>query len=117
APNVRNCTHAAPSSMEAALPVNAGQPSPSAQFSAFLSRLPDETVALAKRCISKLRRTFSGAPEIVYDYSDSLVVSFSLSGRGDEGIVTVDIRPQRVQLYFDKSLPDPNRRLKGSGTK
>jgi len=97
--------------------VNARQPSPSAQFSAFLSRFPPEIVALVKRCLPKLRRAFPVSYEIVYDYSHSLVMSFSMSERGYEGLVTIAIFPSCVRLYFDKSVPDPKGLLAGSGTK
>jgi hypothetical protein len=97
--------------------VTAPQPSPSAQFSAFLSRFPPEIVALVKRCLPKLRRAFPGAYQLVYDYSNSLVVSFSMSERGYEGIVTLAIFPGWVRLYFDKSLPDPKGLLEGTGSK
>ena len=97
--------------------MSARQPSPNAQFSALLSRFSPEIVALAKRCLSKFRRAFPGCSQLVYDYSNSLVVAFGQSERGYEAIVAVAIFPQWVRLYFDKSLPDPNKRLKGSGTK
>lgn len=97
--------------------MNARQPSPSAQFSAFLSRFPPEIVALVKRCLPKLRRAFPVSYEIVYDYSHSLVMSFSMSERGYEGLVTIAILPSCVRLYFDKSVPDPKGLLAGSGTK
>src|SRR5262245_30015232 len=97
--------------------MNARQPSPNAQFSAFLSRFPPEIIALVKRCLPKLRRAFPGSNQIVYDYSNSLVVSFSMSERGYEAIVAIAIFPREVRLYFDKSLPDPKGLLEGSGTK
>ena len=97
--------------------MNARQPSPSAQFSALLSRFPPEIVALVKQCLPKLRRAFPGSYELVYDYSNSLVVSFSMSERGYEGIVATAISPREVRLYFDKSLPDPKGLLEGSGAK
>jgi hypothetical protein len=91
--------------------------SPSTQLSAFLSRFPPEVVALAKKCLPRLRRTFPGANEIVYNYSNSVVVSFSMSERGYEAIVAVAIDARAVRLYFDKSLPDPKKLLGGSGSK
>jgi hypothetical protein len=97
--------------------VNARQPSPNAQFSAFLSRFPPEIVALVKRCLPKLRRAFPGSCQLVYDYSSSLVVAFGMSERGYEAIVAMAIFPRWVRLYFDKSLPDPKGLLEGSGSK
>jgi len=93
------------------------QPTPGAQFSGFLSRFPPGTIALVKRCLPKLRRAFPGSCQLVYDYSNSLVVAFGMSDRGYEAIVALAIFPRRVLLYFDKSLPDPKGLLEGSGTK
>lgn len=97
--------------------MNARQPNPKSQFSAFLSRFPPEIVALVKRCLPKLRRAFPGSYELVYDYSNSLVVAFGMSERGYEAVVAVAIFPRAVRLYFDKSLPDPKGLLEGSGAK
>ena len=90
---------------------------PSAQFSALLSRFSPETVALAKRCMAKLRQALPGSNEIVYDYAKSVVVSFSMSEKGYEAIVALAVYHDRVQLYFDKTLPDPKGLLGGSGGK
>ena len=65
----------------------------------------------------KLRRAFPGCYQLVYDYSNSLVVAFGTSERGYEAIVALAIFPRRVRLYFDKSLPDPDGLLEGSGSK
>ena len=97
--------------------MNARQPSPSAQLSAFLSRFPPEIVALVKRSLPKLRRAFPGSHQLVYDYSNSLVVAFGMSDRGYEAIVAMAVFPRWVRLYFDKSLPDPKGLLEGSGGK
>ena len=90
---------------------------PNAQFSALLSRFAPEIVALAKRCLLRLRRAFPGANQLVYDYSNSLVVSFGMSERGYEAIAAVAIFPRWVRLYFDKAVPDPKGLLEGSGGK
>ena len=97
--------------------MNAREPSPGARFSTLLSRFPPGIVALVKRCLPKLRRAFPGSFELVYEYSSSLVVAFGMSERGYEAIVALAIFPDRVRLYFDKSLPDPKGLLEGSGSK
>ena len=97
--------------------MTAREPSPSSQLTAFLSRFPPEIVALAKRCLPKLRRAFPGAYELVYDYSNSVVVAFGVSDRGYEALVAIAISPRDVKLYFDKSLPDPKGLLEGAGSK
>src|SRR5262245_51191867 len=97
--------------------MNARQPSPNAQFSAFLSRFPPEIVALVKQCLPRLRRAFPACSQLIYDYSNSLVVAFGQSERGYEAFVAMAIFPRWVRLYFDKSLPDPKGLLEGSGAK
>ncbi len=93
------------------------EPSPSAQFAASLSRFPPEIVALVKRCLPKIRRAVPCPYQLVYNYSNSLVVAFSMSERGYEATVAMAIFPRWVRLYFDKSLPDPKGLLEGAGTK
>lgn len=93
------------------------EPSPSAQFSTLLSRFSPEIVALVKRSLPKLRRAFPGTTQLVYDYSNSLVVAFGMSERGYEAIVALAIFPRWVRLYLDKDLPDPKGLLEGSGSK
>lgn len=97
----------------------ASQPSPNAQLSTFLSRFSPEIVALAKRCLAKLRRTFPGAAQLVYDYRHSVVVAFGVSERGSEAIVALAVYPRWVRLYFGdgKSLPDPKGLLEGSASR
>lgn len=90
---------------------------PSAQLSALFSQFPAEIIALAKQCLSRLRKALPGINLLVYEYADSRVVSFSMSEHGYEGIVTLKVLPQEVRLYFDKSILDPKRLLQGSGGK
>src|SRR5436189_6370726 len=98
-------------------PVKDSEPSPSAQFSAFLSRFPAGIVAMVEQCLPKLRRAIPHSFEIVYDYRNSVVVSFSASERGYEAIVAMAVFSDCIRLYLDKSLPDPNGLLAGTGTK
>ena len=92
-------------------------PSPSAPFSALLARFSPETIALVKRSLPKLRRSLPGSTQLVYDYSNSLVVAFGLSEHGIEAVVALAIDPRRVRLCFNngKFLPDPKGLLEGSG--
>ena len=92
-------------------------PTPSAQFSALLSRFPAEIIALVKRCLPKLRRAVPCSHEVVYNYAHSLVVSLGMSERGYEAIVSIAILPDAVRLYFSKDIPDPQGLLEGSGSK
>jgi hypothetical protein len=97
--------------------VTTRQPSPSAQLAALLSRFPADIIALASRCLPRLRRAFPGSTLLVYEYSSSVVVAFGMSERGSEAIVALSVYPDSVRLYVDRSLPDPNGLLSGSGGK
>jgi hypothetical protein len=96
--------------------MNARQPSPGAQLSALLSRFSPKIVAQAKRCLTKLRRRLPGSLQLVYEYNHSVVVSFSQSEQGAEGIIALAIYPEWIRLYFQggKFLPDPEGLLQGS---
>jgi hypothetical protein len=91
--------------------------SPSSQFSALLSRFGPETIALVKQYLPRIRRAVPCTHEIVYAYPHSVVVSFSMSERGYEGIVTIAIKADELRLYFSRDLPDPKGLLEGSGGK
>jgi hypothetical protein len=97
--------------------MNTRPSSHSAQFSELLSRFPPEIIAMANKCLPKLRSALPGSQQLVYDYADSVVVAFGMSERGYEAIVALAIFPDRIRLYLDKSLPDPKRLLEGKGSK
>ena len=56
------------------------------------------------------------ACEIVYEYRDWIVLSYSPSERGYEGVLAIRADADGVKLYFNqgKGLPDPEKLLKGS---
>lgn len=64
-----------------------------------------------------LRKRLATAHEVVYDYRDCLVISYSPSERGYEGILAIRASADGVRLYFNrgKGLPDPEKLLRGSG--
>jgi hypothetical protein len=53
----------------------------------------------------------------VYDYSHSVIISYSPTDRGIDGIVSIAARTDGVRLYLmhGPQLPDPKRLLLGSG--
>jgi hypothetical protein len=57
------------------------------------------------------------AYEVVYDYLDFFVISYSPSERGYEGVLGIRASANEVRLYFNrgKELPDPEKLLMGSG--
>jgi hypothetical protein len=64
-----------------------------------------------------LRKRLPSAHEVVYEYSDCFVISYSPNERGYEGVLAVRASAKGVELYFNrgKELPDPDKLLRGSG--
>jgi hypothetical protein len=73
------------------------------------------------RLISAMRRwllkRLPTAHEIVYEYRDCFVISYSPSEHGYEGVLAIRASANGVSLYFNrgKELPDPLKLLRGSG--
>jgi hypothetical protein len=74
-----------------------------------------------RRLVSAMRRSLlkrlPTAHEVVYEYRDNFVISYSPSGHGYEGVLAIRGSADGVKLYFNqgKELPDPAKLLKGSG--
>ena len=65
----------------------------------------------------ELRKRLPTAHEVVYEYKDFFVVSYSPNYRGYEGVLAIRASANGVRLYFNrgKELPDPAKLLQGSG--
>jgi hypothetical protein len=65
-----------------------------------------------------LRKRLPTAHEVVYEYRDCFVISYSPNERGYEGVLAIRASGNGVRLYFNrgKELPDPAKLLQGSGT-
>ena len=65
-----------------------------------------------------LRKRLPTAHEVVYEYRDFFVISYSPNERGYEGVLAIRASADGVQLYFNqgKELPDPAKLLQGSGS-
>ena len=56
------------------------------------------------------------AHEVVYEYHDFFVISYSPNERGYEGVLAIRASANGVRLYFNRGkLPDPANLLQGSG--
>ncbi|HLH55246.1 MAG TPA: hypothetical protein VKY92_16705 [Verrucomicrobiae bacterium] len=64
-----------------------------------------------------LRKRLPTAHEVVYEYKDCFVISYSPNGHGYEGVLAIRGDAKGVELYFNrgKELPDPGKLLRGSG--
>lgn len=80
-----------------------------AEFSPAHQRL----FAAARRWLQKRLPT---AHEIVYEYRDSFVISYSPNDRGYEGVLGLRASENGMTLYFNhgKELPDPAKLLQGT---
>lgn len=65
-----------------------------------------------------LQKRLPTAHELVYEYRDWFVISYSPSEHGYEGVLAIRANASGVQLYFNrgKELPDPLKVLRGSGS-
>ena len=63
-----------------------------------------------------LRKRLPTAHEIVYEYRDCFVISYSPNEHGYEGVLAIRASAEGVKLYFNqgKGLPDPEKLLRGS---
>ena len=63
-----------------------------------------------------LRKRLPTAHEVVYEYRDWFVISYSPNERGYEGVLAIRGSADGVKLYFTrgKGLPDPEKLLRGS---
>src|ERR1700730_1293933 len=64
-----------------------------------------------------LRTRLPTAYEVVYEYRDCFVISYSPSEHGYAGVLAIRGSADGVRLYFNrgKGLPDPEKLLQGSG--
>jgi len=65
----------------------------------------------------RLRKRLLTAHDVVYEYKDFFVISYSPNERGYEGVLAIRASANGVRLYFNrgKELPDPAKLLQGSG--
>ncbi len=64
-----------------------------------------------------LRKRLPTAQEVVYEYRDCFVISYSPNEHGYEGVLAIRGSENGVKLYFNrgKELPDPAKLLQGPG--
>ena len=65
----------------------------------------------------RLQKRLPTAHEVVYEYRDCFVISYSPNDHGYEGVLALRASADSVRLYFNrgKELPDPEKLLSGSG--
>jgi antitoxin component HigA of HigAB toxin-antitoxin module len=88
-----------------------------AELRALIAKFAPDHLRLIGAMRRWLRKRLPTAHEIVYEYRDCFVISFSPNERGYEGVLAIRASPNGVRLYFNqaKELPDPAKLLQGSG--
>jgi len=84
-------------------------PSAELQLAGLIAKLEPKNKKLIKPMRRVLRKRFPTVNELVYDYTKSLVISYSPKERGSDGIVAISADANGVRL------PDPHGMLLGDG--
>jgi len=89
-----------------------------AQLRTLIDKFAPEHLRLIGAMRRSLRKRLPTAHELVYEYRDFFVISYSPNERGYEGVLAIRASANGVKLYFNrgKELPDPAKLLQGSGT-
>ena len=96
---------------------NSRKLTPEAQLRSFIDRFDPKDQKLIRSVRAAVRKRFPTANELAYDYNHSVVISYSPTDHGIDGIVAISARATGVALYFNQGpqLPDPKKLLRGSG--
>jgi hypothetical protein len=88
-----------------------------AQLRALIAKFTPEHLRLIGAMRRWLRKRLPTAHEVVYEYRDCYVISYSPNERGYEGVLAIRASGNGIKLYFNrgKELPDPAKLLQGSG--
>lgn len=91
------------------------------QLASFFAKYEPAMVKLGKALRAKLRARLPGLFEIVYVYDsqNALVISYSPTERGSDGLCGIALYPRELKLFFGQgallSKSDPNKLLQGRG--
>lgn len=94
-------------------------PNPETQLASYFAKYEPARAEFGKALRAKLRGRLPGFFEIVYVYEnqDALVIAYSPTENGYEGLVSLALYPATVKLFFAQgtqlSKSDPNKLLQG----
>jgi hypothetical protein len=89
---------------------------PEAQLQALIDKFDAKEQKLIRSVRAAVRKRVPTANELVYDYGFSLVIAYSPTENGIEGVLSIATRDGGVRLYLTNGpeLPDPKKLLVGS---
>ncbi len=94
----------------------AAKRSAEAQVRTLIDKFAPAHLRLVSALRRWLRKHLPTAHEVVYEYRNWFVISYSPSEHGYEGVLAIRGSAEGVKLYFNqgKALPDPGKLLHGS---
>jgi hypothetical protein len=93
---------------------------PRSELETFIRKFTPAVAADARAALKRMRTLVPGAVELVYDNYNALAIGFAPSERASEAVLSIAVFPRWVTLCFlqcGPTLSDPNRLLKGSGSR
>jgi len=92
---------------------------PAKQVAGFIAKFDPSVARVARQARSVLRKQYPTAIELVYDNYNALAIGFSSTEKTGHVLFSLAVYPRWVDLYFmhGRSLPDPDKLLRGSGNK
>jgi hypothetical protein len=92
---------------------------PAGVLAGCIARYTPAVGALARAALRTMRARLPGAVELVYDNYNGLAIGFGPTERTSDLIFSITLYPRWVSLFFvhGAGLPDPEKRLEGSGTR
>ncbi len=117
----KNTPKRSPVKAEAETPASAqsavARRSAETELRTLVAKFAPEHVKLVEAMRRSLRKRLPTAHEVVYEYRDFCVISYSPNEHGYEGVLVIRASVDGVKLYFNngKELPDPAKLLQGSG--
>lgn len=89
-----------------------------AELQTLIAKFAPEHLRLIGTMRRSLRKRLPTAHEVVYEYRDFFVISYTPNERGYEGVLAIRAGANGASLYFNrgKELPDPAKLLQGSGS-
>ena len=90
---------------------------PQAQLDRFIDKFSPDVAKLGRAAIARMRKFLPAAQVLVYDNYNALAVGFGPTDRSADIVFSIAFYPRWVSLFFAKGvgLPDPHKRLQGSG--
>lgn len=95
-------------------------PTAQQQLDGFIDKFDPKVAALGRKALAHMRKRLPGALVTVYDNYNALAIGFGPTG-GKQSVTPLSIAlyPRWINLFFlfGVRLPDPERLLKGSGSR